>query len=333
MTDPLHPGIRPRRLRATPALRRLVSETRLHPADLVLPMFVREGVTEPVPIASMPGVVQHTLASLPAAVEEAAAAGIGGIMLFGVPEHKDARGSGGTDPAGILNLATAVAVDAAGDALVVQTDLCLDEFTDHGHCGVLNGAGVVDNDATLEVYREMALAQANAGSQLLGLSGMMDGQVAAVRDALDGAGFPDLAILAYSAKYASAFYGPFREAVQSSLVGNRRSYQLDPANRREGLREVELDLAEGADIVMVKPAMSYLDVLAETAAMSPVPVWAYQVSGEYSMIEAAAANGWIDRERTIYETVLGIRRAGADAVLTYFAVELARSLAAGGPAA
>jgi porphobilinogen synthase len=339
MSDPLHPGIRPRRLRSTPALRRLISETRLHPAELILPMFIREGATEPVPIASMPGVVQHTLASLPAAVEEAAAAGIGGVMLFGVPEHKDARGSGSTDPNGILNLATTVAVDAAGDALVVQTDLCLDEFTDHGHCGVLrpstsSGTGfVVDNDATLEVYREMALAQATAGSQLLGLSGMMDGQVAAVRDALDGAGFSDLAILAYSAKYASAFYGPFREAVQSSLVGNRRTYQLDPANRREGLREVELDIAEGADIVMVKPAMSYLDVLAETAAMSPVPVWAYQVSGEYSMIAAAAANGWIDRERTIYETVLGIRRAGADAVLTYFAVELARSLVSGGPAA
>jgi porphobilinogen synthase len=314
-------------------MRRLVSETRLHPADLILPMFVREGAAEPVPILSMPGVVQHTLASLPAAIEEAAVAGIGGVMLFGIPENKDARGSGATDPGGILNLATAVAVDAAGGALVVQTDLCLDEFTDHGHCGVLNAAGVVDNDATLEVYCQMALAQANAGSQLLGLSGMMDGQVAAVRDALDGAGFPDLAILAYSAKYASAFYGPFREAVQSSLVGNRRTYQLDAANRREGLREVELDLAEGADIIMVKPAMSYLDVLAETAAMSPVPVWAYQVSGEYSMIEAAAANGWIDRERTIYETVLGIRRAGADAILTYFAIELARTLATGGPGA
>jgi porphobilinogen synthase len=314
----------------------MVSETRLSPAELVLPMFVREGASEPVPIVSMPGVVQHTLASLPAAVEEAAAAGIGGIMLFGVPEKKDARGSGGVDPHGILNLATEVAVAAAGDALVVQTDLCLDEFTDHGHCGVLRpstGPGtelVVDNDATLEVYQQMALAQANAGSQLLGLSGMMDGQVAAVREALDGAGFSDLAILAYSAKYASAFYGPFRDAVQSSLVGNRRSYQLDPANRREGLREVELDIAQGADIVMVKPAMSYLDVLSDTAAFSSVPVWAYQVSGEYSMIAAAAANGWIDRERTMYETVLGIRRAGADAVLTYFAVELAQLLAAGG---
>jgi porphobilinogen synthase len=330
--DPLHPDIRPRRLRGTPALRRMVAETRLHPAELVLPMFVREGATEPVPIASMPGVVQHSLDSLPAAIEEAADAGIGGVMLFGVPEKKDARGSGGVDPRGILNLATELAIKAAGDALVVQTDLCLDEFTDHGHCGVLDSDGRVDNDATLEVYREMALAQAAAGSQLLGLSGMMDGQVAAVRDALDGAGHSDLAILAYSAKYASAFYGPFREAVQSSLTGNRRTYQLNPANRREGLREVELDIAEGADIVMVKPAMSYLDVLADTAAVSSVPVWAYQVSGEYSMIAAAADNGWIDRDRTIYETVLGIRRAGADAVLTYFAIELARILAAGGHA-
>ena len=309
----------------------MVSETRLDVSQLVLPMFVREGAAQPVPIASMPGVVQHTLASLPAAVEEAAKAGIGGVMLFGVPEKKDARGSGGVDPHGILNLATAVAGDAAGGALVVQTDLCLDEFTDHGHCGVLAADGTVDNDATLEVYREMALAQARAGSQLLGLSGMMDGQVAAVRDALDEEGFDDLAILAYSAKYASTFYGPFRDAVQSTLVGNRRTYQLNPGNRREGLREIELDIAEGADIVMVKPAMSYLDVLADAAEVSPVPVWAYQVSGEYSMIAAAAANGWIDRDRTIFETVLSIRRAGADAVLTYFALDLARILADGGP--
>ena len=323
------PIIRPRRLRGTPALRRLVSETRLNAADLVLPMFVREGAGEPVPIGSMPGVVQHTLSSFATALEDAAAAGIGGVMLFGVPEHKDARGSGAVDPQGILNLATELAVKTVGDALVVQTDLCLDEFTDHGHCGVLDGAGAIDNDVTLDVYREMALAQASAGSAILGLSGMMDGQVAAVRDALDANGFSETAILAYSAKYASAFYGPFREAVQSSLTGNRRSYQLDPANRREGLREAELDINEGADIVMVKPAMSYLDVLADVAAASPIPVWAYQVSGEYSMIEAAAANGWIDRDRAIYESVLGIRRAGADAVLTYFAVELARSIARG----
>jgi porphobilinogen synthase len=331
---PLHPLIRPRRLRSTPALRRLVAETRIHPADLILPMFIREGATEAQPITSMPGVVQHSFDSFKVALDQAAAAGIGGVMLFGVPEKKDAVGSGAVDPNGILNVATRVAVEAVGDALVVQTDLCLDEFTDHGHCGVLDvtsrpGTVIIDNDATLAVYREMALAQANAGSQLLGLSGMMDGQVAAVRDVLDGNGFSDTAVLAYSAKYASAFYGPFREAVQSSLVGNRRSYQLDPGNRREGLREVELDIAEGADIVMVKPAMSYLDVLADTAAISSVPVWAYQVSGEYSMIEAAAANGWIDRERAVYESVLSIRRAGADAVLTYFAVELARWLNAG----
>ncbi|MEV8272349.1 porphobilinogen synthase [Microbacterium sp. NPDC077184] len=317
------PTVRPRRLRSTPALRRLVAETRLHPAELVLPVFVREGAGAPVPISSMPGVVQHTTETLKGAVADAAAAGIGGIMLFGVPEHKDAEGSGATDPDGILNLATRVAVAEAGDALVVQTDLCLDEFTDHGHCGVLDAAGAVDNDATLVRYRDMALAQAEAGSHLLGLSGMMDGQVAAIRDALDTAGRSDVALLAYSGKYASAFYGPFREAVQSSLQGDRRTYQLDAANRREGVREAMLDVAEGADLVMVKPAMSYLDVLADTAAASPVPVWAYQVSGEYAMIEAAAAHGWIDRRRAIEESVLGIRRAGADAVLTYWATELA----------
>ena len=323
MTSAPAPRVRPRRLRETPALRRLVSETRLHPADLVLPIFVREGVSEPIPIASMPGVVQHSLESVKGAVADAAAAGLGGVMLFGVPEVRDATGTGATDPDGILNVATRVVADEVGDALVVQTDLCLDEFTDHGHCGVLDANGYVDNDATLERYRDMGIAQAESGSQLLGLSGMMDGQVAAVRDALDATGFGNTPILAYAAKYASAFYGPFREAVQSSLEGDRRTYQQDPANRREGLREVELDLAEGADIVMVKPAMSYLDVLADAAASSPVPVWAYQVSGEYAMIEAAAAHGWIDRRRAIEESVVGIRRAGADAVLTYWAVELA----------
>ncbi|MEO7122041.1 MAG: porphobilinogen synthase [Lacisediminihabitans sp.] len=316
-------GIRPRRLRTTPAMRRLVAETRVHPAELILPMFVREGATEPTPISSMPGVQQHSLDSLRRAIAEAAEAGVGGVMLFGVPETKDEIGSGATDENGILNVATRAAVAEAGDALVVQTDLCLDEFTDHGHCGVLDLAGRVDNDATLLRYRDMAVAQASSGSQLLGLSGMMDGQVRAVRDALDGAGFDDTAILGYAAKYASAFYGPFREAVDSSLVGNRRTYQLDPGNRREGMREVALDIAEGADVVMVKPAMSYLDVLADAASVSPVPVWAYQVSGEYSMIEAAAANGWIDRRRAIEESVVGIRRAGADAVLTYWATELA----------
>jgi porphobilinogen synthase len=319
------PGIRPRRLRTSPAMRRLVAETRFHPAQLVLPVFVREGAGEPTAISSMPGVFQHSLESLKGVMADAAAAGLGGVMLFGVPETKDAIGSGATDDDGILNQATRVAVQEAGDALVVQTDLCLDEFTDHGHCGVLDEHGTIDNDATLERYRAMAIAQARNGSQLLGLSGMMDGQVAAVRDALDGEGFIDTAILAYSAKYASAFYGPFREAVDSSLQGDRKTYQQDPANRREGLREAVLDLAEGADIVMVKPAMSYLDVLADVAAVSDVPVWAYQVSGEYAMIEAAAANGWIDRDRAIDESVLSIFRAGADVTLTYWALELARS--------
>jgi porphobilinogen synthase len=315
--------VRPRRLRATAAMRRLVRETRVSPAQLILPMFVREGASAEVPISSMPGVVQHSLDSFRAELNRAAAAGIGGVMLFGVPEHKDATGTGATDPDGILNVATRIAVGEVGDALVVQTDLCLDEFTDHGHCGVLTADGRVDNDASLERYRAMGVAQAEAGSQLLGLSGMMDGQVAAVRSALDDAGYSGTALLGYAAKYASAFYGPFREAVQSSLQGDRRTYQLDPANRREGAREVLLDVEEGADIIMVKPAMSYLDVLADAAAASRVPVWAYQVSGEYAMIEAAAANGWIDRERAIDETLTGIVRAGADAVLSYFALDAA----------
>jgi porphobilinogen synthase len=307
-------------------MRRLVSETRLHPAQLILPMFVREHATEALPISSMPGVVQHSLDSLRAAVTEAAELGLGGVMLFGVPEEKDAIGSGATDPDGILNVATRVVADEVGDALVVQTDLCLDEFTDHGHCGVLDAAGRVDNDATLARYDEMALVQAASGSQLIGMSGMMDGQIASARAALDASGYVDTPLLGYAAKYASAFYGPFREAVGSSLVGDRRTYQQDPANRREGALEVELDLAEGADVVMVKPAGSYLDVLADTAASSPVPVWAYQVSGEYSMIEAAAAQGWIDRPRIVEESVTAIVRAGADAVLTYYAAELARGL-------
>lgn len=314
---------RPRRLRSTPAMRQLAAETRLHSRDLVLPMFVREGITEPRAISSMPGVVQHTMDSLRAAVGDAAEAGLGGVMLFGIPERRDAMGSAATDPAGVLNAATRAVAAEVGDALVVQTDLCLDEFTDHGHCGVLAGDGAVDNDATLKRYQDMALAQAASGAQLLGLSGMMDGQVAAVRSALDEVGYTDTAILAYSAKYASAFYGPFREAVDSQLTGDRRTYQMDPGNRREGLREATLDMAEGADAVMVKPAMSYLDVLADVAAVSTVPVWAYQVSGEAAMIEAAAANGWIDREAAITESLIGIRRAGADAILSYFATEVA----------
>ncbi|NLF04860.1 MAG: porphobilinogen synthase [Actinomycetales bacterium] len=327
MTDRL------RRLRTTPALRRLVAETHVNPSQLVLPLFVREGLTEPAPIASMPGVVQHSRDSLRVAVAEAAAAGLGGVMLFGVPDDHDAEGTGATDPAGILNVAIADAVAEAGDALTVQADLCLDEFTDHGHCGVLRpgprGDLVVDNDASLERYRDMALAQAAAGAHVLGLSGMMDGQVAAVREALNGAGRTDVALLAYAAKYASAFYGPFRDAVESQLEGDRRAYQLDPANRREGLREALEDVAQGADIVMVKPASSYLDVLADVAAASLVPVAAYQVSGEFAMLEAAAAHGWIDRRAAITESVLAIRRAGADIVLTYWATELAGWLRAG----
>ena len=317
------PLVRPRRLRTTPAMRRMVAETAVAPRQLVLPVFVAEGLDEPRPISSMPGVVQHSRDSLLKAVAEAAELGLGGVMLFGVPEVRDARGSGATDPEGILNVATRVAVEASAGRLVVQTDLCLDEFTDHGHCGVLDEQGRVDNDATLERYRAMGLEQARAGSQVLGLSGMMDGQVAAVRDALDDQGHTDVAILAYSAKYASAYYGPFRDAVESTLEGDRRTYQLDPGNRREGLREAMIDIEEGADVVMVKPAGSYLDVLADVAAASEVPVWAYQVSGEYSMIEAAAAHGWIDRKRAVIESVRGIRRAGADVVLTYWATELA----------
>ncbi|WES64889.1 porphobilinogen synthase [Microbacter sp. GSS18] len=320
------PAVRPRRLRQSPAWRRLVSETRIDPAKLVLPVFVREGADAPVPISSMPGIVQHSLDSLKAELHRAADAGLSGVMIFGVPEHKDATGSGATAADGILNVATEVAAAEVGDALVIQTDLCLDEFTDHGHCGVLDAHGRVDNDASLERYADMALAQAASGSHLLGLSGMMDGQTGVVRAALDDAGYADVALLAYAAKYASAFYGPFREAVQSSLDGDRRTYQLDPGNRREGAREVALDVAEGADIVMVKPAMSYLDVLADAAASSPVPVWAYQISGEYAMIEAAAAHGWIDRERSIDESIVSIFRAGADAVLTYWAIEVAERI-------
>lgn len=322
------PEHRPRRLRQSPAVRRLVRETHLVPSQLVLPMFVREGIDEPVAISSMPGVVQHTLDTLRQAAAEAAEAGVGGVMLFGVPAVRDATGSGADDPRGILNVATEAVVAEVGDALVVQTDLCLDEFTDHGHCGVLAADGSVDNDATLERYAAMGVAQARAGSALLGLSGMMDGQVAAVREALDAAGFADTLIMAYSAKYAGAFYGPFREAVDSQLKGDRRTYQLDPANAREGVKEAVIDAEEGADIVMVKPAQPYLDVLADVRAAVDIPVWAYQVSGEYAMIEAAAANGWIDRRAAIQDSLLGIRRAGADAILTYWAAEAATWLRA-----
>ncbi|MFI5624695.1 porphobilinogen synthase [Nocardioides sp. NPDC051685] len=317
------PVIRPRRLRRTPILRRMVAETAVRPANLVLPAFVREGISEPVPLSTMPGVVQHSRESLRKAAAEAAAAGIGGIMLFGVPETKDAVGSGALDPEGILNLAIADVVSEVGDALTVMSDLCLDEFTDHGHCGVLAEDGSVDNDATLEIYAQMAIAHAEAGVHMVGPSGMMDGQVAVTRDALDGAGHTDVSILAYSAKYASAFFGPFREAVNSSLTGDRRTYQQDPANALEGVREALLDVAEGADIVMVKPGLPYLDVLQRVRESVDVPVAAYNISGEYAMLEAAAANGWIDREPAILETLTAFKRAGADVILTYWATEAA----------
>jgi porphobilinogen synthase len=287
-------------------------------------MFVREGASDPVAIGSMPGVVQHSRDSLRKAAVEAVAAGVGGLMLFGIPTTKDARGSGGDDPDGVLNRAVADLVEEVGDATVLMTDLCLDEFTDHGHCGVLAADGSVDNDATLVRYADMALAQAAAGAHVLGPSGMMDGQIGYVRTALDAAGHHDVVLLAYTAKYASAFYGPFREAVESSLDGDRRAYQQDPANGREALRELALDVAEGADIVMVKPAMGYLDVLHAVRAAVDVPVAAYQVSGEYAMITAAAAAGVLDRDRAIEESLLSIRRAGADIVLTYWATEWAQ---------
>jgi porphobilinogen synthase len=304
-------------------MRRLVAQERLHPADLVLPMFVKEGASAPTPVGSMPGVVQHTRDTLRKAAAEAAGLGLGGVMLFGIPLTKDAVGSGATDPDGVLNVALRDVREEVGDALVVMADLCLDEFTDHGHCGVLAPDGSVDNDATLVRYADMAVALADAGAHLVGTSGMMDGQVAAVRAGLDAVGRTDVSVLAYAAKYASAFYGPFRDAVESSLVGDRRTYQQDVANGREALREVALDVAEGADIVLVKPALGYLDVVAAVAAAVDVPVAAYQVSGEYAMVEAAAARGWLDRERTVLETLTSIERAGASILLTYWAAEVA----------
>jgi porphobilinogen synthase len=325
------PTVRPRRLRRTPALRRLVAETSLEARQLVLPVFVREGASEPVPVSTMPGVVQHTRDTLRKVAAEAAHLGLGGLMLFGVPERKDARGSGAVDPAGVLNVAIADCVAEVGDALPVMADLCLDEFTDHGHCGVLSESGAVDNDATLEVYAQMALAQADAGVDVVAPSGMMDGQVGVIRGALDAAGHTDVAVLAYSAKYASSFYGPFREAVASSLQGDRRTYQLDGGNAVEGVREALLDVQEGADLVMVKPALAYLDVVRAVREAVDVPVAAYNISGEYAMVEAAAARGWIDRDAAILETLTSIRRAGADVVLTYWAAEAATRLLGSGP--
>jgi porphobilinogen synthase len=319
------PAVRPRRLRTTPAMRRMVAEHQVHPSQLILPAFVRAGISEPVPVSAMPGVVQHTRETLKKAAAEAARAGIGGIMLYGVPEEadKDAVGSCGTDPEGILQQALRDVRAEVGDGLVVMSDLCLDEFTDHGHCGVLDADGRVDNDATLERYAEMARVQAGAGAHVLGPSGMMDGQIGHVRRALDEAGHQDVSLFAYTAKYSSAFYGPFREAVGSSLKGDRKTYQQDPANSREALRELSLDLAEGADMVMVKPGLPYLDILRDFTERVDVPVGVYQISGEYAMVEAAAEKGWIERERAILETLTSFTRAGASMILTYWATEAA----------
>lgn len=317
---------RPRRLRVNPAMRGLVRETRLDPAQFVLPVFVREGADEAVEIRGMPGVMQHTRSSLRAAAAEAVEAGVGGIMVFGVPKQRDACGTGAVDPDGVLAVGVRDVRAEVGDAAVVMADLCLDEFTDHGHCGVLDGDGRVDNDATLEAYARMGVVLAEAGAHMVGTSGMMDGQVGAVRDALDAAGHVDTGVLAYAAKYASVLYGPFRFAVESTLQGDRRTYQQDPANRREAMREVRLDVAEGADVVMVKPSLTYLDVVADTAAVVDVPVAAYVVSGEFAMVEAAAAAGAFDRRAGILEALTSVRRAGADVVCTYWATEAARWL-------
>jgi porphobilinogen synthase len=320
--------VRPRRLRRTPALRRLVADVRLHPSDLILPLFVKEGIDSPAPVGSMPGVVQHTLESVTKAAYEAVDAGVGGLVLFGIPAVKDGRGSAADDPDGIVQVALRRLAAEVGDDTVLIADLCLDEYTDHGHCGLLRVDGSVDNDTTLERYASIAVAQASAGAQVVAPSGMMDGQVGAIRSALDGAGFADVAILAYSVKYASAFYGPFREAAECApRSGDRAGYQQDPARSvGDALRELALDVAEGADAVMVKPALAYLDVVAAVRAATDLPLAAYQVSGEYAMVEAAAARGWIDRDRVIGETLTAVRRAGADLILTYWAAEVARRL-------
>ena len=328
MVPDLNPLVRPRRLRVSPAMRAMVAETAVEPRQLILPVFVAEGLSEPRPISSMPGVVQHTLESVRTIAADVADAGLAGIMLFGVPtdDHKDATGSAALAEDGILNVALRTVRDEVGNATLVMSDVCLDEFTGHGHCGVLTPAGVVDNDATVEIYAAMAQAHAAAGAHVVAPSGMMDGQVGAIRSALDGAGAGEVAIMAYGAKYASAFYGPFREAVGSSLVGDRRTYQQDPANAREALREVLLDVAQGADLVMVKPALGYLDILRTVRDSVDIPVAAYNVSGEYAMVEAAAEHGWINRDAAIVETLTSIRRAGADVVLSYWALEYARRL-------
>jgi len=323
------PQQRMRRLRRTPAIRQLVAETRVGVEDLVAPVFVREGIDEPVPIPSMPGHYQHTVGSLVAEAKRLSALGILGLVVFGVPSSKDPSGRGASDPDGIVQVALAELASALGDEMVLIADLCLDEYTDHGHCGVLAPDGSVDNDATLQRYQEVAVAQARAGADVVAPSGMMDGQVAAIRAALDDAGFVNTAVLAYAAKYASALYGPFRDAVEVTITGggDRRAYQQDPANRREALSEVALDVAEGADMVMVKPALCNLDVIAAVRRRFPVPLFAYQVSGEFAMVKAAAERGWLDGAAVAAEQVLSIRRAGADVVVTYFAGELAEALA------
>ena len=325
LPSPAAPFARGRRLRSTPALRRLTAQTRLAPADFVLPVFVKQGIDEPVPISSMPGVVQHTHESLRKAAHEAAEAGIGGLMLFGIPAEKDAVGSQADAADGIVNVALQQLRSDLGDELVLMADLCLCEYTDHGHCGLVTPAGVVDNDPTLDRYASVAIAQAQAGAHVIAPSGMMDCQVAAIRRALDGAAFQETPILAYAAKYASALYGPFRDAVDVTIAdgGDRRAYQQDPRNRREAGLEVALDLAEGADLVMVKPATAYLDVVADVRAAVDVPVAAYSVSGEYAMVKAAAERGWLDGPAVALEQLTSIKRAGADIVLTYWARELA----------
>ena len=322
------PQRRLRRLRRTPALRRLVAETRLGVDDLIAPLFVREGISDPQPIVSLPGVVQHTRESLRKEVVELAALGIPGVILFGVPAQKDAEGSGAWDPNGIVQLALRDLRAEVGDDLVLLADLCLDEYTDHGHCGVLTPDGDVDNDATIELYGRTAVAQAEAGADIVAPSGMMDGQVFAIREALDEEGFDGVAILAYAAKYASALYGPFRDAVDVSILGggDRKGYQQDPRNAREALEEIRFDLTEGADMIMVKPALAYLDVIARARAEVDVPLAAYHVSGEYAMVMAAAERGWIDGPAVALEHTTAIKRAGADIVLTYFARSLAETL-------
>jgi porphobilinogen synthase len=315
---------RPRRLRATPGIRALVRENRVAASSLVLPMFIREGLTEPVPIPGMPGVVQHSPKTFQEGISDALAAGIGGVMLFGVPERRDADGSEALNPDGALSRAVRVARAQAGDDLVVMADLCLDEFTDHGHCGVLDKQGNVDNDRTLGIYAAMAEVLADAGAHAVGTSGMMDGQVGAVRRHLDSVNRSDVLILAYAAKFASAFYGPFRDAVESQLTGDRKSYQQDPANAKDSLREIRLDVAEGADIIMVKPALAYLDILYAASQSVDVPTAAYVVSGEMAMLESAAAQGFVDRERGIMEILTSIRRAGASIICTYWALEVAQ---------